>query len=231
MTARITEFSWGTPAGLFAAPVPANAAPAAPKRKRSRKKDAAPVSDADAERVATELAGPPVESPAAAAYAPVDPVAFFTSGIEPAEPRACGACARIGTNDTSVRAHSPSCPNDAPPAPVPAEPAAAFPIMLPDRSWGASVDGDAVVGHRVRVTARSGKSWLATVTEVHFARAGRTIVTAAGDDPPEARTSSPRGGRGRRGGGRGTHMRVGGRDFFQNAKGRCIDAPCCGCCT
>ncbi len=108
------------------------------------------------------------------------------------------------------------------------EPAAAFPIMLPDRSWGASVEGAAEIGARIRVTTRAGKTWLATVREVHFARGGRTIVTAAGDDPPEARTSSGRRGRGR---GRSTHASIGGRDYFQNAKGRCEDAPCCGCCS
>lgn len=25
--------------------------------------------------------------------------------------------------------------------------------------------------------------------------------------------------------------RIGGRSFSQNARGRCIDAPCCGCCS
>lgn len=24
---------------------------------------------------------------------------------------------------------------------------------------------------------------------------------------------------------------IGGRDYIQNQRGRCIDAPCCGCCT
>ena len=24
---------------------------------------------------------------------------------------------------------------------------------------------------------------------------------------------------------------IGGRDYIRNARGRCIDAPCCGCCT
>jgi hypothetical protein len=24
---------------------------------------------------------------------------------------------------------------------------------------------------------------------------------------------------------------IGGREYYQNKKGRCIDAPCCGCCT
>ena len=24
---------------------------------------------------------------------------------------------------------------------------------------------------------------------------------------------------------------IGGRDYFRNKAGRCIDAPCCGCCT
>jgi len=26
-------------------------------------------------------------------------------------------------------------------------------------------------------------------------------------------------------------FQAGGREYFQNKKGRCIDAPCCGCCT
>jgi hypothetical protein len=26
-------------------------------------------------------------------------------------------------------------------------------------------------------------------------------------------------------------FQVGGREYYQNKKGRCIDAPCCGCCT
>lgn len=24
---------------------------------------------------------------------------------------------------------------------------------------------------------------------------------------------------------------IGGKDYIRNARGRCIDAPCCGCCT
>jgi hypothetical protein len=24
---------------------------------------------------------------------------------------------------------------------------------------------------------------------------------------------------------------IGGREYYQNKNGRCIDAPCCGCCT
>jgi hypothetical protein len=27
------------------------------------------------------------------------------------------------------------------------------------------------------------------------------------------------------------HFRIGGRDYFRNKRGRCEDAPCCGCCT
>lgn len=26
-------------------------------------------------------------------------------------------------------------------------------------------------------------------------------------------------------------IRIGGREFIRNARGRCEDAPCCGCCT
>lgn len=26
-------------------------------------------------------------------------------------------------------------------------------------------------------------------------------------------------------------FQVGGREYYQNKRGRCIDAPCCGCCT
>jgi hypothetical protein len=26
-------------------------------------------------------------------------------------------------------------------------------------------------------------------------------------------------------------FQIGGREYYQNKKGRCIDAPCCGCCT
>ena len=25
-------------------------------------------------------------------------------------------------------------------------------------------------------------------------------------------------------------FQIGGREYYQNKKGRCIDAPCCGCC-
>ena len=28
-----------------------------------------------------------------------------------------------------------------------------------------------------------------------------------------------------------THIRIGGRDYYRNRRGRCEDAPCCGCCT
>lgn len=118
------------------------------------------------------------------------------------------------------------------PAPAP-EPAAAFPKMLADRSWGASVEGVAKKGDRIRITSRAGKSWLATVTAVHMSAEGRTIVSAQGDDPPEARTR----GRSLRqqvrdhGRGRRRHASIGGGDFFVNARGRCEDAPCCGCCT
>ena len=27
------------------------------------------------------------------------------------------------------------------------------------------------------------------------------------------------------------HYSIGGRDYYRNRNGRCIDAPCCGCCT
>lgn len=27
------------------------------------------------------------------------------------------------------------------------------------------------------------------------------------------------------------HIRIGGRDYYRNRRGRCEDAPCCGCCT
>lgn len=27
------------------------------------------------------------------------------------------------------------------------------------------------------------------------------------------------------------HYQIGGRDFYRNKRGRCEDAPCCGCCT
>lgn len=26
-------------------------------------------------------------------------------------------------------------------------------------------------------------------------------------------------------------FQIGGREYFQNKRGRCIDAPCCGCCS
>ena len=26
-------------------------------------------------------------------------------------------------------------------------------------------------------------------------------------------------------------FQIGGREYYQNKKGRCIDAPCCGCCS
>jgi len=26
-------------------------------------------------------------------------------------------------------------------------------------------------------------------------------------------------------------FQIGGREYYQNKNGRCIDAPCCGCCT
>lgn len=26
-------------------------------------------------------------------------------------------------------------------------------------------------------------------------------------------------------------VRIGGKEFYRNKRGRCIDAPCCGCCT
>ena len=26
-------------------------------------------------------------------------------------------------------------------------------------------------------------------------------------------------------------LNIGGRDYYRNKAGRCIDAPCCGCCT
>ena len=27
------------------------------------------------------------------------------------------------------------------------------------------------------------------------------------------------------------HIQIGGQSFYRNARGRCEDAPCCGCCT
>jgi hypothetical protein len=27
------------------------------------------------------------------------------------------------------------------------------------------------------------------------------------------------------------HIVIGGRDYYRNKRGRCEDAPCCGCCT
>lgn len=27
------------------------------------------------------------------------------------------------------------------------------------------------------------------------------------------------------------HIQIGGQDFYRNKRGRCEDAPCCGCCT
>jgi hypothetical protein len=50
---------------------------------------------------------------------------------------------------------------------------------------------------------------------------GRSILRARASAQPSAGAARPV----------SDHIVIGGRDYYRNARGRCEDAPCCGCCT
>jgi len=54
--------------------------------------------------------------------------------------------------------------------------------------------------------------------EIHYDTATRKAWHTDEDDRPRGRYISD-------------VFRIGGHEYYQNKNGRCIDAPCCGCCT
>jgi hypothetical protein len=68
---------------------------------------------------------------------------------------------------------------------------------------------------------------------------GRSILRARASardvDAPEIRDSDvqlePAGAYGRLRAPVSDHIVIGGRNYYRNTRGRCEDAPCCGCCT
>lgn len=64
----------------------------------------------------------------------------------------------------------------------------AKPRKLADGSWGATVQGRAFEGDRIRITTRSGKSWEAQVTGIVRFQGSETVVrTMSLDERPRAR--------------------------------------------
>lgn len=63
----------------------------------------------------------------------------------------------------------------------------ATPTKLRSGAWGATVIGVVEVGDQIRITARSGKSWLSIVERVYWTGNGRTIVAST----REAATTEP----------------------------------------
>ncbi len=95
----------------------------------------------------------------------------------------------------------------------------ASPLKLKDGSWGAKLEGARPeLGATVTITTRGGKTWDATITAIVWSSPeGNLHYLRTRSDKPERP--------------RPHHVRLGGRDYFRNARGRCEDAPCCGCCT
>ncbi len=63
----------------------------------------------------------------------------------------------------------------------------ATPTKLRSGDWGARVEGAAAVGDTIQITARSGKSWIATVDRVVWTGSGATICSTR-----RAATATPR---------------------------------------
>ena len=92
-------------------------------------------------------------------------------------------------------------------------------------SWHVTGMGEApAVGARVMVAKRAGRDKAVTITAI-VTTGARWVASIAGDSNPRPRRT-----------GRASGYRYGspdggeGRDYYQNARGRCEDAPCCGCC-
>lgn len=73
---------------------------------------------------------------------------------------------------------------------------AATPAKLSDGTWGARVTGEVAVGQELTITARSGKTWTATVAAVVWQGEGVSLCSTAGARAPRApRAAKPRGRR------------------------------------
>jgi len=91
----------------------------------------------------------------------------------------------------------------------------ATPAKLRSGAWGARVEGAPGVGDVVTVTTKGGKSWEARVTRVLWAADGVALCATESLDRPVPRRSGGYSSR---------------RYYARRPRGRCEDAPCCGCC-
>lgn len=55
----------------------------------------------------------------------------------------------------------------------------ATPIKLRNGSWGAKITGSASIGDTITITAKNGRVWNTTVTQVVFSNDGVTLVATA----------------------------------------------------
>jgi len=96
--------------------------------------------------------------------------------------------------------------------------------LLGEGVWGIRVAGIAHVGDTVTVTKRNGQVKSEIVSGVRSQGAGVTVCEiAGGKSPARGRVAKPQYGR---------YTRFNsGSEMYQNSRGRCEDAPCCGCCS
>lgn len=91
----------------------------------------------------------------------------------------------------------------------------ATPTKLRSGAWGARVEGEPTVGDKVTITTRGGKSWEAEVSRVLWTGDGVALCATKSLDRP-ARAPRVVNGYSTR--------------YYRAPRGRCEDAPCCGCC-
>jgi hypothetical protein len=90
-------------------------------------------------------------------------------------------------------------------------------------AWGIRVEGTRPAdGSSVNVVKKDGSATTVVVARVIWSDDGGTLHLAAIEEKKRGgyrRTNGP------------IEVRTSGGTFTQNARGRCEDAPCCGCCT
>lgn len=91
--------------------------------------------------------------------------------------------------------------------------------------WGIRVEGERPQdGARVNVTKKDGSATTVVVARVIWTDETGKLHLAAIEDKKRSgyrRDNAPR----------SIEVRTSGGTFYQNPRGRCEDAPCCGCCT
>jgi len=94
----------------------------------------------------------------------------------------------------------------------------ATPKKLRDGTWGARVEGERPEPDTiVTIVTLRGKTWNAVIIDVVSSEGGAHVCRTRSAEPRPARPIA---------------VRFGDKTFYRNASGsRCLDAPCCGCCT